>query len=233
MTAKPSRITSVSAAEPPASRQRIGWRLYAEYVPRAADRMEESRLATGFELPSQVGHEHLDGVRDRERVIPPNLVEQLLAADHQALVAHQILEQLELALREVDLTVAPSHLVGVGIEREVADPERGHPARGPAPEQRAHAGEQLLALERLDEVVVGADDEALNARFEGVPGRQHEDRRVVAVVAQALGDVDAVQPRQAEVQHDDVGQEGMGLVEPAHAVRGELDLVALEAQAAL
>src|SRR3954451_6035093 len=163
ITAKPSRITSVSAAEPPASRQRIGWRLYAEYVARAADRMEESRLATGFELSSQVGHEHLDGVRDRERVIPPNLVEQLLTADHQPLVAHQVLEQLELALREVDLPLAPSHLVGVGIEREVADPERGHPARGPAPEQRAHTREQLLALERLDEVVVGADVEALNA----------------------------------------------------------------------
>src|SRR3954463_7299107 len=102
MTANPSRITSVSAAEPPASRQRIGWRLYAEYVARAADRMEESRLATGFELPSQVGDEHLDRVRDRERVIAPDLVQQLLTRDHEALVAHQVLEELELALREVD-----------------------------------------------------------------------------------------------------------------------------------
>src|SRR4051812_34703757 len=89
ITAKPSRITSVSAAEPPARRQRIGWRLYAEYVARAADRMEESRLATGFKLPSKIRDEHLDGVRDRERVIAPNLIEQLLARDHQALVAHQ------------------------------------------------------------------------------------------------------------------------------------------------
>src|SRR5690348_2921537 len=68
-TAKPHRMTSVSAAEPPASRQRIGRRLYAEYVPRAADRMEETRLSTGFELSSEVGDEHLDGVRDRERVV--------------------------------------------------------------------------------------------------------------------------------------------------------------------
>src|SRR5919199_6970096 len=102
-TAKPHRITSVSAAEPPARRQRIGSRLYAEYVARAADRMEETRLATGFELPSQVGHEHLDGVRDRERVVAPHLVEQLLARDDQALVAHQVLEQLELALGQVEL----------------------------------------------------------------------------------------------------------------------------------
>src|SRR4051795_10315765 len=133
IAAKPHRITSVSAAEPPASRQRIGRCLYAEYVARAADRMEESRLATGFELPSQVGDEHLDGVRDRERVIAPDLVEQLLARDDQPLVAHQVLEQLELALGEVDLAVAARDLVGVGVEREVAHAQRGHAARRPAP----------------------------------------------------------------------------------------------------
>src|SRR5215217_3039133 len=105
IAAKPQRMTSVSSAEPPARRQRIGRRLYAEDVARAADRMEESRLATGFELPSQVGHEDLDRVRDREGVVAPDLVEQLLARDHQPLVAHQVLQQLELALRELDLAV--------------------------------------------------------------------------------------------------------------------------------
>src|SRR5256885_17091178 len=99
IAANPQRMTSVSSAEPPARRQRIGRRLYAEDVARAADRMEEPRLATGFELPSQVGHEDLDRVRDREGVIAPDLVEQLLPRDHEPLVAHQVLEQLELALR--------------------------------------------------------------------------------------------------------------------------------------
>src|SRR3954454_17653674 len=147
MTAKPSRITSVSAAEPPASRQRIGWRLYAEYVACAADRMEEPRLATGFELSSEVGHEHLDGVRDRERVVAPDLVQELLARDHEPLVAHQVLEQLELALREVDRPLPAGHLVRIGIEHEVADAQRRHPARRPPPQQRPQAGQQLLALE--------------------------------------------------------------------------------------
>src|SRR4051812_31957006 len=119
IAAKPHRITSVSAADPPASRQRIGRGLYAEDVARAADRMEESRLATGFELPSQVGHEDLDRVGDRERVIAPDLVEQLLARDHEALVAHQVLEQLELPLREVDRALPAGDLVRVRVEHEV------------------------------------------------------------------------------------------------------------------
>src|SRR5947209_906967 len=126
ITAKPHRITSVSAAEPPARRQRIGWRLYAEYVARAADRMEESRFPTGFELPSQIRDEHLDRVGDRERVVAPHLVEQLLARDDQPLVAHQVLEQLELALRELDLAIAPRHFMGIRVERQVAHAQRGH-----------------------------------------------------------------------------------------------------------
>src|SRR3954447_1826382 len=163
ITAKPQRITSVSAAEPPARRQRIGWGLYAEDVARAADRMEEARFPTGFELPSQVRDEDLDRVGDRERVVAPHLVEQLLAGDDEPFVAHEVLEQLELALRELDLAVAARDLVRVGVQREIAHAQRGHAARGAPPEERAHAREQLLALERLDEVVVGADVQALDA----------------------------------------------------------------------
>src|SRR5215217_5277763 len=163
IAAKPQRMTSVRAAEPPASRQRMGRRLYAQDVACAADRMEEPRLATGFELPSQVGDEDLDRVRDRERVVAPHLVEQLLARDHQALVAHEVLEQLELALRELDAALAAGHLMRVRVEHQVADPQRGHPARRAAAQQGAHAREQLLTLEGLDEVVVGADVEALHA----------------------------------------------------------------------
>src|SRR5215210_2275503 len=155
IVAKPNRITSVSAAEPPASRQRIGSRLYAEDVARAADRMEESGFATGLELSAEVRHEDLDRVRDGEGVVAPDLVEQPLAGDDEALVAHQVLEQLELALGEVDRALAARDLVGVGVERQVGHAQGRHPARGPTPQQRAHAREQLLALERLDEVVVG------------------------------------------------------------------------------
>src|SRR5437763_4412095 len=136
MVAKPQRITSVRAAEPPASRQRIGRRLYAEDVARAADRMEEPRLATGFELPSQVGDEDLDRVGDREGVVAPHLVEQLLPGDHQPLVAHQVLEQLELALGELDPALPAGDLVRVRVQQQVADPQRGHAARRAAAEQR-------------------------------------------------------------------------------------------------
>src|SRR5947209_19317107 len=119
IAAKHARMTNVSAADPPASRQRIGSDLYAEDVARAADRMKEARLPTGFQLSSEVGHEHLDRVRHGERVVAPDLVEQALARDDDPLVAHQVLQQLELPLGELHRPLIACDLVGVGIERQI------------------------------------------------------------------------------------------------------------------
>jgi hypothetical protein len=118
--------------------------------------MEETRLIAGFQLPSQVRYEDLDGVRRGEGIVTPDLLEEPLARHDDALVAHEVLEQLELALRELDRALRAAHLVGVGVELQVADDERGAAARRASAQQRAQAREQLLALEGLDEVVVGA-----------------------------------------------------------------------------
>ena len=120
-----------------------------------------------------------------------------------------------------------------GFKRQVGHPQRRHPARRPPPQQRAHPREQLLALERLDEVVVGADVEPLHARVQRVARGQHEDRRVVLVAAQLAGDLDAVHARQAEVEDDEIRQERLRVVQRLGAVVGELDVVALHAQRAL
>src|SRR5689334_4717651 len=74
--ANASRMTSVRTAEQPARRHRKGMRatrsligLGAEHVPRAADRVEQSGLAAGLELATQVRDEHLDRVRGGEGVV--------------------------------------------------------------------------------------------------------------------------------------------------------------------
>src|SRR3954454_22589704 len=184
--AKVQRIAKVSAADVSARRQRMERRLSTEDVARAADRVQQARLPARLELAAQVGDEDLDGVRLRERVVAPDLVEQALARDDDALVAHQVLEQLELARGELDVALRAAHLVGVGVELEVAGHQRGGAARRAAAQQRAQAGKELLALEGLDEVVVGARVQALDARLQGVAGGEHEDRHV-AVGAQAAG----------------------------------------------
>ena len=105
-------------------------------------------------------------------------------------------------------------------------------ARRTAPQQGAHARQQLLALEGLDEVVVGAGVEALDARLQRVARGEHQDRDVVAL-AQAAGDLHAVELRQAEVEDHQVGDERARRVERRLAVERQPDLVALQAQRAL
>src|SRR5664279_5390720 len=132
------RITNVSSEETPARRTRIGRRsklaealwnapetargsLGAKDVAGSPDRVQQARLAVGLQLATQVGDEDLDRVGRREWVISPHLVEQPLARDHDALVAHQVLQQLELALGQVDRALAAHDLVRVNIQRQVAD----------------------------------------------------------------------------------------------------------------
>src|SRR3954453_5069985 len=231
-TAKPVRMTNVSAAETMASRHRIGIDSSTEHVPRPADRVQQPRLATGLQLAAPVRDEHLDGVRRREGVVAPDLLEEALARDDDALVAHDVLEQLELALGQLDRALAALDLVRVGVQRQVGDDERRAAPRRPAAQQRAQPGEQLLALERLDEVVVGARVEALDARLDGVARGKHEDRHVVGR-AQPARDLDAVELRQAEVEDHEVRMVGRGLVERGLAVAGDAHVVAVQAQGAL
>jgi len=53
--------------------------------------VQEARLAARLELATQVGDEHVHGVRLRERGIAPHLLEQRLSGDHAALVSHEVL----------------------------------------------------------------------------------------------------------------------------------------------
>ena len=64
--------------------------------------------------------------------------------------------------------------------------------------------EQLLDVERLGDVVVGAGVERRDLLPGVEPAGEHEDRDR-RPAAQRADDVDAVEVGQPEVQHDDVG----------------------------
>ena len=122
-------------------------------------------------------------------------------------------------------------LAGVGVEAQVADHERGAAARRTAAHQRAHPREQLLALERLHEVVVGAGVEALDAVVELAAGGEDQDRHV-GLGAQPPADLDPVEAGQAEVEDDQVGDELLRGPQRLDPVDRGADLVALLAQGA-
>ena len=123
------------------------------------------------------------------------------------------------------------HLAGCRVQPQVPQHQRRGAARRPAPHQRAHPGEQLLALERLDEIVVGAGVESLDTIVEIGPGREDQDRDVV-VLAQSAKHLDAVELGQPEVEDHQVRHELGRRNERLVAVARAADLVSLLAQRA-
>ncbi len=90
--------------------------------------------------------------------------------------------------------------------RLVPGEHRSTPCTARAPQQRAHACQQLAHAERLGDVVIGPALEAQHAvGLFGACG-QHQDGRlsIRAVTADRLTQRDAVEPRQHEIEHDQV-----------------------------
>ena len=122
--------------------------------------------------------------------------------------------------------------MGGAVEHEVGEGER-RPAGVDAPQQRAQAGVELAQRERLDEVVVGAGVEAVDAVVDRVARGEHEHRGAVAGGAQPAADLEAVDARHHDVEHDRVDGALGERVERLLAVLGEVHVVAFERQRAL
>ena len=127
------------------------------------------------------------------------------------------------------------HLVGHRVQHQIAVAQGlavcGAVA-GPA-QQRPQAGLELAQRERLDEVVVGADVQPLDAVVDGVARGQHQDRGAVPGLAQAPADLEAVELGHEDVQDDRVGRALGKHVQGLLAVLGEGDIVVVEPQRTL
>ena len=95
-----------------------------------------------------------------------------------------------------------------GSSRSAGVLEHRFAAAGVAAQHGAHAGVQLVELERLDEVVVGAGVQAGDAVAERVARGEHDHRRRVLARAQRAQHVEAAAPLlrvgQAEVEQHEV-----------------------------
>ena len=98
------------------------------------------------------------------------------------------------------------------------------------PQQALDPRQQLGEVERLGDVVVGAELEAVDHVVRLVARREHEDRREVAVLAQPLADLEAVDLGQPDVEQDEVVAPRLGGGQPGAAVAGDVDVVLLAVQ---
>ena len=85
---------------------------------------------------------------------------------------------------------------GVRLDPPGSEPRPGRPAGTPAAQDDLDPGHQLVALERLGQVVVGPDLEAGNPVHCLAERAQHDDAEIAAAAAQIAGERQAVPVRQ-------------------------------------
>ena len=139
-------------------------------------------------------------------------------------------------MRQLDLAAGAPHPPGVGLDPQVGEEQRrrfvGVVVGSGAAQQGAHPGEQLVELERLGQVVVGAGIEPGDTIGRLGARREHQDRQAVA-----LGTQHPAHREPVDVGHHHVEDRRVGMLLLDHGQRrgavGRLhDLVALQAEGA-
>src|SRR5262249_23990213 len=131
----------------------------------------------------------------------PNAVEQLVAREERAGIPEEVREQVELLRGQLDGLAGDRDLVGLAVEDDVAEREhRPRRLRLRPPEDGLHPRDDPARRQRLREVVVGAALEPDDPIGLLVACGQHHDWHLRARPDRAA-DVEAVHPRQPDVEH--------------------------------
>ena len=170
----------------------------------------------------------VDGARVAGERVAPDALQQLVSREHETVVVEQLPEEVELLGRELHVVPVDLHLAAAGVDEQlpVTDLRRLRllPLRRRAAEDRLHAGDELARVERLRQVVVGADLEPDDLVDVLVASRQHQDRNI-GRMAQPPADLDPVDVRQHQVENDERRRLGLGQGERVTARRGDFDAV--------
>ena len=138
-------------------------------------------------------------------------------------------QELELQARQIDGLARAGHLGAPEVDADVAKGEApGRPrlrALSPA-QHRLDAGQQLHHVERLGEVVVGAQLESQHAVDDLASGGEHQDGGLHLLLAQVPKHVEAAPARERDVQQDEVERAFEGALETRVSVLCALHLVA-------
>jgi hypothetical protein len=144
-------------------------------------------------------------------------------------VAGEEEQQIELALRERDLLAGDEHAAGGGVDLELGDAQRrlGAVLVGLVAAQHGiDAGDELGGGEGLDDVVVGAEAQAVDAVGLVAPGGEEDDRDArTRALPQQPHDLEPVETGQHEVEHDEVWVPGRDAGEGGVPVAGDARVV--------
>src|SRR5271157_1995627 len=208
----------------------VDLRLRAQNVAFAAAGVNQAAADPRVQLGAQALDVHVDHIRERIEVLVPDVLPDLLAAHHPALVEHQKLHQrVFLGGQAHGLPGARDGMAG-GVQGEVGDPRHLRPQAGGPPQQGPQPSQQFLEIERLGEIVVGPGIEAFHAVVHSAARGQHEDGRAKPRAAKFPAHGVAVLHRQHDVENHDVVLVDGRLVQRLFAILGYIHGIGLFAQ---
>ncbi|ASL75584.1 hypothetical protein BC350_17990 (plasmid) [Ralstonia pseudosolanacearum] len=152
--------------------------------------------------------DHLERIGADAVALAVEGVHQRLARDPAVGAAHQLEQQLVLARRELDHVAILRDALLRRFHHQRADAPAVGALAGMAAQHGAQAGDQFIHGERLDEEIVRALVQALEALGQRVAGAGDDDGDVALGCPQRFEEEVAFAVGQAEVQHD--GVEGVG-----------------------
>src|SRR4249920_882446 len=162
---------------------------------------------------------HVDDVRARVEVVAPDIREQPLATHHFALVQNEVVQEAELAVRELGDHVAEASLAACEVERQCpCAHDRPAVARARASELSPDTREKLVERERLRDVVTGAEPETTELCLQVGSGGDDHDRELGPLALKLAQHGKPIALRQQEVQDDKVVVPSNGLLDAGSAV---------------
>lgn len=184
------------------------WGVVEETVSDAADRLDQGVVGVVVDLAADALDIDIDEVGARVVVVVPDVFAELGPVEDPARRAHEAGEEGELPAGEGDVLGAAADLAGEEVDREIGCREEAGVVAGAAPEDGVETGDELVGVEGLRQVVIGAEVQAFDAFVEGGAGGEEEDGDRAAELADLAEDAEAIATGEHDVQ--DQGIEGAG-----------------------
>src|ERR1041385_351246 len=192
-------------------------------VPDAADRVEQLLLEPVVDLAAKVIDVHVDHVGAGVKVVIPDMFGENRPGEDPAGVPHEVFEQRILLPGQLDRGVSALRLVRNRVELKVGDLQDGRLVRASPPEESSDACNELGEGEGLREIIVRTGIEASDSVFDGILGREHQDRSLDIHSPQLPQERDPVLLRKKNIEDHEVVSPRSGHQLPLHAVVSDVD----------
>jgi hypothetical protein len=154
------------------------------------------------------------------------VLDQLGLPDDAATMVHEIRQETELVARELDRHAIDGHTGARHVQRQRPASQLGRRVPRRAPDERADAGNDFFDMKWFRDVIVRAGVDPLHLLVPAAARRQHEHRHRQTGASPAIEQTEAVDARQAEIEHDGVVALGLREKVAALAIRRDVHGVA-------